>query len=304
MIYTVTFNPSLDYVVTVRHFIEGIVNRTGEERIVPGGKGINVSMALKNLGYESTALGFLAGFTGRELQRLLEEKGIATDFITVAEGLSRINVKIRSEQESEINGAGPVIRPEDLAGLYERLDALQAGDILVLAGSVPGTMPVSVYGDMLKRLQKRDLKLVVDAAGNLLDKVLQYRPFLIKPNHHELGELFGVTISGKEEAAVYAGKLQERGARNVLVSMAGEGAVLVAEDGRIYRAKAPKGRVRNSVGAGDSMVAGFLAGYLEKGDYADAFRMGVCTGSASAFSDGLATREEVEKLLQKGDIWE
>lgn len=304
MIYTVTFNPSLDYVVTVRHFIEGIVNRTGEERIVPGGKGINVSMVLKNLGYESTALGFLAGFTGRELQRLLEEKGIATDFITVAEGMSRINVKIRSEQESEINGAGPVIRPEDLAGLYERLDALQAGDILVLAGSVPGNMPVSVYGDMLKRLQKRDLKLVVDAAGNLLDKVLQYRPFLIKPNHHELGELFGVTINGKDEAAVYAGKLQERGARNVLVSMAGEGAVLVAEDGRIYRAKAPKGRVRNSVGAGDSMVAGFLAGYLEKGDYADAFRMGVCTGSASAFSDGLATREEVEKLLQKGDIWE
>lgn len=304
MIYTVTFNPSLDYVVTVRHFIEGIVNRTREERIVPGGKGINVSMVLKNLGYESTALGFLAGFTGRELQRLLEEKGIATDFITVAEGMSRINVKIRSEQESEINGAGPVIRPGDLAGLYERLDALQAGDILVLAGSVPGTMSASVYRDMLKRLQKRDLKLVVDAAGNLLDNVLQYRPFLIKPNHHELGELFGMTISSKEEAVVYAGKLQQRGARNVLVSMAGDGAVLVAEDGRIYRAKAPKGQVRNSVGAGDSMVAGFLAGYLEKGDYADAFRMGVCTGSASAFSDGLATREEVEKLLQKGDFWE
>lgn len=304
MIYTVTFNPSLDYVVTVRHFIEGIVNRTREERIVPGGKGINVSMVLKNLGYESTALGFLAGFTGRELQRLLEEKGIATDFITVAEGMSRINVKIRSEQESEINGAGPVIRPEDLSGLYERLDALQAGDILVLAGSAPGTLSASVYGDILKHLQKRDLKLVVDAAGNLLDNVLQYRPFLIKPNHHELGELFGVKICGKEEAAVYAGKLQERGARNVLVSMAGEGAVLVAEDGKIYRAKAPKGQVRNSVGAGDSMVAGFLAGYLEKGDYADAFRMGVCTGSASAFSDGLATREEVEKLLQKGDFWE
>lgn len=304
MIYTVTFNPSLDYVVTVRHFTEGIVNRTGEERIVPGGKGINVSMVLKNLRYESTALGFLAGFTGRELQRLLEEKGIATDFITVAEGMSRINVKIRSEQESEINGAGPVICPEDLTGLYERLDALQAGDILVLAGSVPGTVPASVYGDMLKHLQKRDLKLVVDAAGNLLDNVLQYHPFLIKPNHHELGEFFGVTIGGKEEAAVYAGKLRERGARNVLVSMAGDGAVLVAEDGRIYRAKAPKGQVRNSVGAGDSMVAGFLAGYLEKGDYADAFRMGVCTGSASAFSDGLATREEVEKLLQKGDIWE
>ena len=304
MIYTVTFNPSLDYVVTVRHFIEGIVNRTREERIVPGGKGINVSMVLKNLGYESTALGFLAGFTGRELQRLLEEKGIATDFITVAEGMSRINVKIRSEQESEINGAGPVIRPEDLSGLYERLDALQAGDILVLAGSASGTLSASVYGDILKHLQKRDLKLVVDAAGNLLDNVLQYRPFLIKPNHHELGELFGVKICGKEEAAVYAGKLQERGARNVLVSMAGEGAVLVAEDGKIYRAKAPKGQVRNSVGAGDSMVAGFLAGYLEKGDYADAFRMGVCTGSASAFSDGLATREEVEKLLQKGDFWE
>lgn len=304
MIYTVTFNPSLDYTVTVEHFTEGIVNRTKDEIIYPGGKGINVSMVLKNLGYESTALGFLAGFTGKELQRLLEEKGIATEFISVEKGMCRINVKIRSNQESEINGQGPIICEEDIAKLYEKLDTLRDGDILVLAGSVPGSMPASVYMDIMQHLQNRNLQIVVDATGNLLGNVLQYRPFLIKPNHHELGEIFGVTINGKEEAAFYAQKLQEKGARNVLVSMAGEGAVLVTEDGSTYRAKAPEGKVINSVGAGDSMVAGFLAGYLENGDYANALRMGVCTGSASAFSEELATGEEVRKLLQKGDIWE
>lgn len=304
MIYTVTFNPSLDYTVTVEHFTEGIVNRTKDEIIYPGGKGINVSMVLKNLGYESTALGFLAGFTGKELQRLLEERGIATEFISVEEGMCRINVKIRSNRESEINGQGPVICEEDIAKLYGKLDTLRDGDILVLAGSVPGSMPASVYMDIMQHLQNRNLQIVVDATGNLLGNVLQYRPFLIKPNHHELGEIFGVPINGKEEAAFYAQKLQEKGARNVLVSMAGEGAVLVTEDGRTYRAKAPEGKVINSVGAGDSMVAGFLAGYLENGDYANALRMGVCTGSASAFSEELATGEEVRKLLQKGDIWE
>lgn len=302
MIYTVTFNPSLDYTVTVENFTEGIVNRTGEEIIYPGGKGINVSAVLKNLGYESTALGFLAGFTGKELQRLLEEKGIATDFIPVEKGMCRINVKIRSNRESEINGQGPVISAEDIAKLYGKLDALKDGDILVLAGSVPGAMPTSIYRDIMQYLQNRDLKIVVDATGKLLSSVLQYRPFLIKPNHHELGEIFGVTINGKEEAIAYAKRLQGKGARNVLVSMAGEGAVLVTEDGKDYRAKAPEGKVVNSVGAGDSMVAGFLAGYLENGDYANAFRMGVCTGSASAFSKELATKEEVLKLLQKGDI--
>lgn len=299
MIYTVTFNPSLDYIVTVDNFTCGIVNRTKDEIIFPGGKGINVSMVLKNLGYESTALGFLAGFTGRELQRLLEEKGITTDFITVVKGMSRINVKLRSDQESEINGQGPAIEKEDIAKLYEKLDALKDGDILVLAGSIPDVMPGSMYMDIMKHLQDKKLKIVVDATKDLLVNVLQYHPFLIKPNNHELGEIFGVTIESKEDVVIYAKKMQEMGARNVLVSMAGEGAVLVTEDGSIFKAEAPKGKVVNSVGAGDSMVAGFLAGYLENGNYADAFRMGVCTGSASAFSEELAVKEDVIVLLKE-----
>ncbi len=301
MIYTVTFNPSLDYVVTVDGFTGGIVNRTREEMIFPGGKGINVSMVLQNLGYESTALGFLAGFTGRELERLLAQKGIVTDFITVQEGMSRINVKLRSEQETEINGQGPVIAERDIEKLYEKLDALRDGDILVLAGSIPGGMPDSIYGDIMKRMQDKEVKLVVDATKDLLVNVLPYHPFLVKPNNHELGELFGVVLEEKEAVTVYAGKLQEMGARNVLVSMAGEGAVLVTENGSVLRADAPKGTVVNSVGAGDSMVAGFLAGYAQSGSYEEAFRMGICTGSASAFSEGLATKEMVSELLQNCD---
>lgn len=299
MIYTVTFNPSLDYIATVENFTCGIVNRTKEEIIFPGGKGINVSMVLKNLGHESTALGFLAGFTGREIQRLLEEKGIETDFISVDKGISRINVKLRSDEESEINGQGPAISGEDIKKLYEKLDALKDGDILVLAGSIPDVMPDSMYMDIMKHLQGKKLKIVVDATRDLLVNVLQYHPFLIKPNNHELGEIFGVTIENKEDVITYAKELQQKGACNVLVSMAGEGAVLAAEDGSIFKAEAPKGKVVNSVGAGDSMVAGFLAGYLEHGSYADAFRMGVCTGSASAFSEELATRAEVAALLDK-----
>ncbi len=299
MIYTVTFNPSLDYIVTVEKFTCGIVNRTKKEVIFPGGKGINVSMVLKNLGHENTALGFLAGFTGREIQRLLEEKGIQTDFITVEEGLSRINVKLRSEQESEINGQGPAISSQDIGKLYEKLDELKDGDILVLAGSIPDVMPGSIYMDIMKYLQKKNLKIVVDATKDLLENVLQYHPFLIKPNNHELGEIFGVILKDKDEIIRYAKKMQEKGARNVLVSMAGEGAVLVAEDGSIFKAEAPKGEVVNSVGAGDSMVAGFLAGFLETGTYEEAFQMGLCAGSASAFSENLATRQEVQSLLDK-----
>ena len=299
MIYTVTFNPSLDYIVTVEKFTCGIVNRTRDEIIFPGGKGINVSMVLKNLGHENTALGFLAGFTGNEIQRLLEEKGIETDFITVENGLSRINVKLRSEQESEINGQGPAISSRDIGKLYERLDALEDGDILVLAGSIPDVMPGSIYMDIMKHLQNKNLKIVVDATKDLLVNVLRYHPFLIKPNNHELGEIFGVTLKDKDEVITYAKKMQEKGARNVLVSMAGEGAVLVAEDGSVFKAEAPKGRVVNSVGAGDSMVAGFLAGFLETGTYEEAFQMGLCAGSASAFSENLATRQEVQDLLAK-----
>lgn len=298
MIYTVTFNPSLDYIVNVPGFTCGRVNRTREEKIFPGGKGINVSMVLKNLGYENTALGFYAGFTGNELQRLVEEKGICADFIPVAEGMSRINVKIRGDEESEINGQGPAILNDDIEKLYEKLEKLRDGDILVMAGSIPDVMPQTIYMDIMKYLADRNLKIVVDATKDLLVNVLQYHPFLIKPNNHELGEIFGVTLKERSEVIPYAKKLQKMGAKNVLISMAGDGAVLVAEDGNVYESEAPKGKVVNSVGAGDSMVAGFLAGYLQSGSYQDAFHMGVCTGSASAFSEELATKAEVEQLLK------
>lgn len=301
MIYTLTFNPSLDYTVTVPKFTCGMVNRTTEEIIYPGGKGINVSMVLKNLGFENTALGFLAGFTGDELRQLVEEKGIHAEFIPVKEGMTRINVKLRSEQETEINGQGPAISEADIAKLYERLDRLHAGDILVMAGSIPDVMPQTIYMDIMRHLQEKQLKIVVDATKDLLLNVLQYRPFLIKPNNHEMGEIFRVEIKDKADVIKYAKQMQEMGARNVLVSMAGDGAVLVAEDGSVFQSEAPRGIVKNSVGAGDSMVAGFLAGYLEEGAYENAFRMGVCTGSASAFSEELATRAEVLALLEKNE---
>lgn len=299
MIYTLTFNPSLDYIVTVPEFTYGIVNRTSEEVIFPGGKGINVSMVLKNLGYESTALGFLAGFTGDKLKGLIEEKGICAEFISAAEGMTRINVKIRGKQETEINGQGPAIKESDIKRLYDRLDGLRDGDVLVMAGSIPDVMPRTIYMDIMKHLEKKNLRIVVDATKDLLLNVLQYRPFLIKPNNHELGEMFGVTIQEKADVITYAKKLQERGAKNVLVSMAGDGAVLVAEDQSVYQSKAPQGKVINSVGAGDSMVAGFLAGYMEHASYEKAFQMGVCTGSASAFSEELATKAEVMALLER-----
>ncbi len=298
MIYTVTFNPSLDYIVTVDGFACGKVNRTKEEIIYPGGKGINVSMVLKNLGHETTALGFLAGFTGEEIARRLTKEGIAADFINVVHGISRINVKLQSEEETEINGQGPVIGEPEIEKLYHRLDLLKDGDILVLAGSIPDVMPGSMYMDIMKRLESKKLKIVVDATKDLLVNVLNYHPFLVKPNNHELGEIFGVTLTKKEDVIPYAKQMQEMGARNVLVSMAGEGAVLAAEDGLIYQADAPKGTVKNSVGAGDSMVAGFLAGYLKSGRFMEAFQMGVCTGSASAFSDALAKKQEVLALLE------
>lgn len=299
MIYTLTFNPSLDYIVTVPKFTCGVVNRTSKEVIFPGGKGINVSMVLKNLGFENTALGFLAGFTGDALKSLVEEKGIHAEFIAVERGMTRINVKLRSTQETEINGQGPAIDEADIKKLYERLDTLQDGDILVMAGSIPDVMPKTMYMDIMEHLKEKKLRIVVDATNDLLVNVLKYKPFLIKPNNHELGEIFRVTIKEKADIVKYARKLQEQGARNVLVSMAGDGAVLLAEDGTVYQAEAPKGKVVNSVGAGDSMVAGFLAGYLESESYEKAFQMGVCTGSASAFSEELATKEEVLALLDK-----
>jgi 1-phosphofructokinase len=299
MIYTVTINPSLDYTVDVEKFRTGIVNRTAAERISAGGKGINVSIVLHNLGIESVALGFTAGFTGAEIGSMLSKGGITSDFIPVKSGMSRINVKLRSDEETEINGQGPVITASDLARIFEKTDRLTDSDILVLAGSIPPTMPETVYRDIMKRMQGKKTKIVVDATNDLLRNVLQYHPFLVKPNNHELGEIFGVELRTKDDVIAYAEKFREMGARNVLVSMAGDGAVLIDENGKIYKSAAPKGKKKNSVGAGDSMVAGFIAGYLNGGSYAEAFKMGLCTGSASAFSKQLATRAQVEKLLHE-----
>ncbi len=299
MIYTVTFNPCLDYIVRVDDLALGQVNRTAREEMLPGGKGVNVSIVLKNLGHTSCALGFLAGFTGAEIARRLNAAGVASDFIEVERGMSRINVKINSEGvETEVNGMGPDIAAADVEALYAKLDGLAAGDVLIVSGSVPAVLPGDIYERIMERLAGRGIEVVVDATRDLLVNVLPFHPFLIKPNNHELGEIFDTTITTRAEVVSYARQLQERGARNVLVSMAGEGAVLVAEDGSVLEAPAPHGTVVNSVGAGDSMVAGFVAGYLESGgDFKTAFHMGVCTGSASAFSMQLATRPEVEALL-------
>lgn len=309
LIYTVTFNPSLDYIVGVENFETGKVNRTCEEALFPGGKGINVSIVLKNLGMESVPLGFTAGFTGMEIRQLLRMKNIEDSFIQVKNGISRINVKLRSlamndngnrvvQEESEINGQGPIISDAELGEFYKQLDRLKKGDVLILAGSIPTVLPSTIYRDIMEKLACKDILVIVDATNDLLVNVLEFHPFLIKPNSFELGEIFGVSIKDKDEVVIYARKLQEMGARNVLVSMAGEGAVLVAEGGTVYKTEAPKGKVLNSVGAGDSMVAGFVYGYLTENSYEKAFYYGVCTGSASAFSENLATRQEVEGLMK------
>lgn len=299
MIYTVTFNPSLDYIVSVADFKLGLTNRTNSELILPGGKGINVSIILNHLGFESTALGFVAGFTGKEIVKEIENLGITSDFISTPDGISRINVKLKSIDGTEINGMGPDISPEKVEELMKKLDVLGEGDVLVLAGSIPASMPDDMYSRIMKRLDGRGILFFVDATGDLLKNVLKYHPFLIKPNNHELGELFGVELKKRDEVVPYAKKLQEMGARNVLVSMAGEGAVLVAEDGSVCSGPAPKGELVNAVGSGDSMVAGFLAGWMEKQDFRHAFYMGVSSGSASAFSEYLATKEEIMALYER-----
>ena len=298
MIYTVTFNPSLDYIVKVSSFQLGTVNRTESEKILSGGKGINVSIVLKNLGIDSVALGFIAGFTGAQIERGVKAFGCKTDFIQMQNGLSRINVKLKAKEESEINGQGPKICESDLRKMFDQIGQLADNDILVLAGSIPNTLPADIYENILSRIQDKNIKAVVDATGNLLVNVLKYHPFLIKPNNHELGEIFGVQLKDEEEIIFYAKKLQEKGAQNVLISMAGDGAILITDNGTVFRSQAPKGVVRNSVGAGDSMVAGFLAGYLPNQDIQKAFKTGVATGSASAFSEELATKDEVEALLR------
>lgn len=296
MIYTVTFNPSLDYIVSVKDFRLGKTNRTCAEQMLPGGKGINVSTVLQNLGIENVALGFTAGFTGDEILKKMEGIGFHCDFIRIENGFSRINIKMKDFDGTEINGQGPSISKQDIDRLMEKLDRLKEGDLLVLAGSIPESMPDSIYHDILAHLDGRGIGFVVDATRNLLLNVLEYHPFLIKPNNHELGEIFDVTLTTREEVVPYAKKLQEKGARNVLVSMAGEGAVLAAENGEVYRQPAPKGKLVNAVGAGDSMVAGFVAGWTQKQDYRHAFHMGISAGSASAYSDLLATKEEIYKI--------
>ena len=300
MIYTVTFNPAIDYVVRLDTPLEvGEVNRAKGEDCVLGGKGINVSGVLAELGCKSVALGFVAGETGAWLERGLAAQGIDTDFIHLEKGMTRINVKIKAGQETELNGAGPEIPESAMEALEQKLDALKEGDILILAGSIPSSLSQTTYERILARLDGRGIRAVVDATRDLLVNVLQYHPFLIKPNHHELGEIVGRVLKTDEEIATAAKTLQEKGARNVLVSMAGDGALLLDEQGEVHRIGTPKGKVVNSVGAGDSMVAGFVAGYQEQNDYGYALRLGTACGSATAFSLGLAKREEIETLMEQ-----
>ena len=299
MIYTVTFNPSLDYIVRLDNFTAGEINRVNYEQVLAGGKGINVSIVLKNLGHDNAALGFVAGFTGEEIKRQLKDFGVTSDFVQLDEGFSRINVKAKAKTETEINGQGPDISEAKQAELFAQLDKLVEGDTLVLAGSIPKTLPDDIYQRIMARLDGKGIRIVVDAEKKLLLNVLQYHPFLIKPNNHELGDMFGVKLSTDEEIITYAKKLQEKGAQNVLISMAGDGAILLTAEGKSFKCPAPKGKLINSVGAGDSMVAGFITGYMESdGDFKTAFHWGVATGSASAFSENLATRPAVEALLK------
>ena len=299
MIYTVTFNPAIDYVVRLGNPLQpGAVNRAAGEDCVLGGKGINVSGVLAQLGVESVALGFIAGETGAWLERGLTAQGLHTDFIWLENGMTRINVKIKAGQETELNGAGPNIPESAMQTLETKLDALQKDDMLILAGSIPSCLPQSTYERLLARLQGRGVRAVVDATQDLLLKVLPYKPFLIKPNNHELSEIVGHELTTDDEIVAAAAGLQAQGARNVLVSMAGDGALLLDENGAVHRIGCPKGKVVNSVGAGDSMVAGFVAGYLRTGDYRYALRLGTACGSATAFSVGLATKEKINELLE------
>lgn len=297
MIYTVTFNPSIDYIVSMDNFELGKTNRTTTEKMFPGGKGINVSTVLTNLGIPNTALGFIAGFTGYEIERLSKDRGILCDFITLPEGNNRINVKLKDFDGTEINGSGPDIPNETLKELIAQLHQLKNGDTLVLAGSIPTSVPANMYQIILEELKSRNINMVVDATKDLLMNTLHFRPFLIKPNRHELEEVFDITIENKEDAVRHARHLQRLGARNVMVSLSGDGAVLVSEEGESFEAEVPPGKLVNAVGSGDSMIAGFLAGWENSKDYGQAFRMAVAAGSASAYSEELATKEEIMILL-------
>lgn len=297
MIYTLTLNPALDYVIQVHDFKPGQMNRNTKENIYYGGKGINVSCILHELNIESTALGFIAGFTGKALQDGLFNKGIHTDFIEVEKGMTRINVKMKSNEETEINGMGPVIEPKDFMNLLKKIKKLQKGDMLILSGNIPSSMKSDSYEKIIEVLNP-EVNLIVDAEKDLLLKVLKFHPFFIKPNHLELEEMFDIKIQSEEEIIYYAKKLQELGARNVLVSRAKDGAILVDEKSNVYTQGIAKGTVVNSVGAGDSMVAGFIGGYLQTKDYAAALKLATACGGATAFHSGLATRDEIIEAYQ------
>ncbi len=298
MIYTLTINPSIDYIVDVKNFQSGSVNRSSAEKILAGGKGINVSLVLKNLGVKNIALGFTAGFTGQEIETILQKKNLKTDFIHLENGMSRINVKLHSTDETEINGAGPAIGKKFVDQLFEKLNQLQDDDILVLAGSIPNTLDKNLYSLIMEKLSSKKINFVVDATGELLLNSLKHKPFLIKPNNHELGEIFDVKINDRKSAIPWAKKLQEMGAKNVLVSLAEKGAILCTNDGQIFESDAPTGTVVNSVGAGDSMVAGFLAGWIKSNDFSTALKNGILAGSASTFSGELANQETIKNLEQ------
>lgn len=298
MIYTVTFNPAIDYVIGMNELSLGSVNRADVERLNVGGKGINVSVLLSNLGIGNSALGFIAGFTGDAIEQGLKRMGVNTSFIRLKEGASRINVKIKAGEETEINGRGPDIPNEAIEELFKMIDKIADGDYLVLAGSIPMSMPDDIYEKIMARVQQKDVKVAVDATKNLLLNVVKYRPFLVKPNKQELAQMFDVVIESDSDVIMYGKKLQQMGARNVLVSMAGDGAILIDENGKCTKNVPAKGKVINSVGAGDSMVAGFLAGYMERGDYSYALKMGSAAGSATAFSYGIATKEDIEKVKE------
>lgn len=300
MIYTVTLNPSIDYFVELERFTVGKTNRISREAKQPGGKGINVSRVLQRLGADNQAFGFIGGFTGAYIQDTLRKENISTDFIPVA-GDTRINIKLRVDKETEINGLGPKVDEEEIRLLFTKLDGLAAGDVLVLSGSVPGSLPADFYARIAERLKERGVRIIVDATRDFLLPVLPYQPFLIKPNQDELGEMFGKTIQSAEEAVPYGKKLVDMGAENVIVSMGGAGALFFNRKHVLY-ASAPKGELKNSVGAGDSVVAGFLVAYLREADAKGAFRYAVAAGSATAFSDGFCTGPMIDKLLEQVHI--
>ena len=299
MIYTVTLNPSIDYVIKVDKLTTGNINRVNEEHVYPGGKGINVTRILKSLDNDNIALGFVSGFTGDYIINSLQELNLKSDFIKVKEGFTRINVKVKSEEETEINGQGPKISEEELNQFYKVIDKLVDGDILILSGSIPSCLDERLYESIMKKVEDRDLKVIVDATKNLLLNVLKYKPFLIKPNNHELAEMFNVELNSTEDVVFYARKLKEMGAQNVLISMGKDGALLVTENDEVFASSVAKGEVVNSVGAGDSMVAGFIAGYLKSNSYEEALRLGAASGGATAFSSDLATREFIDKLVDE-----